>query len=170
DPSSALLEVLDPEQNKDFRDNYLDVPFDLSKVMFITTANSLETIPPALRERMEVLHLSGYTEEEKVQIAERFLIPKQLAAHGLRPAEIDVTEEAVRLIIREYTREAGVRNLEREIASLLRRDVAEIASGKKLKVVDGVKKVRAALGKRRFYDDVAERIDRPGIATGLVWT
>jgi ATP-dependent Lon protease len=170
DPSSALLEVLDPEQNKDFRDNYLDVPFDLSKVMFITTANSLETIPPALRDRMEVLHLSGYTEEEKVQIAERFLIPKQVAAHGLRPDEVTVAEDAVRLIIREYTREAGVRNLEREIASLIRRDVAEIASGKKLKVLDGVKKVRAALGKRRFYDDVAERIDRPGIATGLVWT
>jgi ATP-dependent Lon protease len=170
DPSSALLEVLDPEQNKDFRDNYLDVPFDLSKVMFITTANSLETIPPALRDRMEVLHLSGYTEEEKVQIAERFLIPKQLAAHGLRPGEVAVPEDAVRLIIREYTREAGVRNLEREIASLIRRDVAEIASGKKLKALDGVKKVRAALGKRRFYDDVAERIDRPGIATGLVWT
>src|SRR5207248_2534624 len=164
------LEVLDPEQNKDFRDNYLDVPFDLSKVMFITTANSLETIPPALRDRMEVLHLSGYTEEEKVQIAERFLVPKQVNAHGLRPDEILMSEAAVRLIIREYTREAGVRNLEREIASVIRRDVADIASGKKMKQVDDVKKVRAALGKRRFYDDVAERIDRPGIATGLVWT
>src|SRR5438552_2641729 len=163
-------EILDPEQNKDFRDNYLDVPFDLSKVMFITTANSLETIPPALRDRMEVLHLSGYTEEEKVQIAERFLIPKQVSAHGLRDGEITISEEAVRLIIREYTREAGVRNLEREIASLIRRDVAEIAGGKRLKRMDDVKKVRAALGKRRFYDDVAERIDRPGVATGLVWT
>src|SRR5947199_203709 len=170
DPSSALLEVLDPEQNKDFRDNYLDVPFDLSKVMFITTANSLETIPPALRDRMEVLNLSGYTEAEKVQIAERFLVPKQLLAHGLRPREVALTEDAVRLIIREYTREAGVRNLEREIASLIRRDVAESASGKRLKKVDDTKKVRAALGKRRFFDDVAERIDRPGIATGLVWT
>jgi ATP-dependent Lon protease len=170
DPSSALLEVLDPEQNKDFRDNYLDVPFDLSKVMFITTANSLETIPPALRDRMEVLNLSGYTEEEKVQIAERFLVPKQVNAHGLRPGEITISEDALRLIIREYTREAGVRNLEREIASLIRRDVSEIASGKRLKRVDDIKKVRAALGKRRFYDDVAERIDRPGIATGLVWT
>jgi ATP-dependent Lon protease len=119
---------------------------------------------------MEVLNLSGYTEEEKVQIAERFLVPKQLAAHGLRPAEITISEEAVRLIIREYTREAGVRNLEREIASLIRRDVSSIASGKKLKLLDGSKKVRAALGKRRFYDDVAERIDRPGVATGLVWT
>src|SRR3989449_460084 len=170
DPSSALLEVLDPEQNKDFRDNYLDVPFDLSKVMFITTANSLETIPPALRDRMEVLHLSGYTEEEKVQIAERFLIPKQVSAHGLRDGEITISEDAVRLIVRDYTREAGVRNLEREIASLIRRDVAEIAAGKRVKRMDDAKKVRAALGKRRFYDDVAERIDRPGIATGLVWT
>ncbi|HVH62830.1 MAG TPA: endopeptidase La [Candidatus Dormibacteraeota bacterium] len=170
DPSSALLEVLDPEQNKDFRDNYLDVPFDLSKVMFITTANTLDTVPPALRDRMEVLHLSGYTEEEKVQIAQRFLVPKQLAAHGLRPDEVVISEEAIRLIIREYTREAGVRNLEREIASLIRRDVAEIAAGKKLRAMDDAKKVRAALGKRRFFDDAAERIDRPGIATGLTWT
>jgi ATP-dependent Lon protease len=170
DPSSALLEVLDPEQNKDFRDNYLDVPFDLSKVMFITTANSLETIPPALRDRMEVLNLSGYTEEEKVQIAERFLVPKQLLAHGLRPGEVTLAEEAVRAIIREYTREAGVRNLEREIASVMRRVVAEIAVGKRRRHAVDVKRVRAALGKRRHYDDVAERIDRPGVATGLVWT
>jgi ATP-dependent Lon protease len=170
DPSSALLEVLDPEQNKDFRDNYLDVPFDLSKIMFITTANTLDTIPPALRDRMEVLNLSGYTEEEKVQIAERFLIPKQLLAHGLNPGEIKISEQAVRLIIREYTREAGVRNLEREIAAVLRREVADLASGKRAKTLDDLKRVRAALGKRRFYDDVAERIDRPGVATGLVWT
>jgi ATP-dependent Lon protease len=171
DPSSALLEVLDPEQNKDFRDNYLDVPFDLSKVMFITTANTLDTIPPALRDRMEVLNLSGYTEEEKVQIAQRFLIPKQLIAHGLREDEITISEEAVRLIIRQYTREAGVRNLEREIASVMRRDVADMAVRKRSRSVpDDVKRVRAALGKRRYYDDVAERIDRPGVATGLVWT
>jgi ATP-dependent Lon protease len=171
DPSSALLEVLDPEQNKDFRDNYLDVPFDLSKVMFITTANSLETIPPALRDRMEVLNLSGYTEEEKVQIAERFLVPKQWLSHGLRPGEITLAEDAVRVIIREYTREAGVRNLEREIASVMRRAVADMAVGKRpgRKAVD-VRRVRAALGKRRHYDDVRERIDRPGVATGLVWT
>jgi len=171
DPSSALLEVLDPEQNKDFRDNYLDVPFDLSKVMFITTANALDTIPPALRDRMEVLNLSGYTEEEKVKIAEMFLIPKQLIAHGLRPGEITMSEEAIRLIISQFTREAGVRNLEREIASVMRRDVADMAVSKRSrKAVDDVKRVRAALGKRRFYDDVAERIDRPGVATGLVWT
>ena len=170
DPSSALLEVLDPEQNKDFRDNYLDVPFDLSKVMFITTANSLETIPPALRDRMEVLNLSGYTEEEKVQIAERFLVPKQLLAHGLRPGEVTMSEDAVRVIIREYTREAGVRNLEREIASVMRRTVADIAVGKRPRKAVDVKRVRAALGKRRHYDDIRERIDRPGVATGLVWT
>src|SRR5712671_6421990 len=170
DPSSALLEVLDPEQNKDFRDNYLDVPFDLSKVMFITTANSLETIPAALRDRMEVLNLSGYTEEEKVQIAERFLVPKQLSAHGLRPGEVGMAEEAIRLIIRQYTREAGVRNLEREIASVMRRAVADIAVGKRPRKAVDVQRVRAALGKRRFHDDVRERIDRPGVATVLVWT
>jgi ATP-dependent Lon protease len=170
DPSSALLEVLDPEQNKDFRDNYLDVPFDLSKVMFITTANSLETIPPALRDRMEVLNLSGYTEEEKVQIAERFLVPKQLLAHGLRVGEVTLAKDAVRVIIREYTREAGVRNLEREIASVMRRAVADMAGGKRPRKAVDVKRVRAALGKRRHYDDVRERIDRPGVATGLVWT
>ncbi len=170
DPSSALLEVLDPEQNKDFRDNYLDVPFDLSKVMFITTANSLETIPPALRDRMEVLNLSGYTEEEKVQIAERFLVPKQLLAHGLRAGEVTVEEDAVRAIIREYTREAGVRNLEREIASVMRRLVADMAVGKRPRKAVNVRRVRAALGKRRHYDEIRERIDRPGVATGLVWT
>src|ERR1700704_2150340 len=171
DPSSALLEVLDPEQNRDFRDNYLDVPFDLSKVMFITTANSLDTIPPALRDRMEVLNLSGYTEDEKLNIAQMFLIPKQLIAHGLRPGEITMSEEAIRLIISQYTREAGVRNLEREIASVMRRDVADMAVGKRSRrSVDDVKRGRAALGKRRHYDDVAERIDRPGVATGLVWT
>src|SRR5437762_3497806 len=171
DPSSALLEVLEPEQNKDFRDNYLDVPFDLSKVMFITTANSLETIPPALRDRMEVLHLSGYTEEEKVQIAERFLIPKQVFAHGLHPGEVTISEDALRLIIREYTREAGVRNLEREIAGVLRRAAADIAEAKAATpVVANLERVRDALGKRRFYDESAERIDRAGVATGLSWT
>jgi ATP-dependent Lon protease len=170
DPSSALLEVLDPEQNKDFRDNYLDVPFDLSKVMFITTANSLETIPPALRDRMEVLNLSGYTEEEKVQIAERFLVPKQLLAHGLRAGEVTLAEDAVRAIIREYTREAGVRNLEREIASVMRRLVADMAVGKRPRKAVDVRRVRTALGKRRHYEEIRERIDRPGVATGLVWT
>jgi ATP-dependent Lon protease len=171
DPSSALLEVLDPEQNKDFRDNYLDVPFDLSRVMFITTANTLDTVPPALRDRMEVLQLSGYTELEKLHIAERFLVPKQLAAHGLTTEEVEFSDAALRLIIREYTREAGVRNLEREIASVLRRLAADVAEGKLAdKVVVEPARVRQALGKRRFFDESAERIDRPGVATGLTWT
>jgi ATP-dependent Lon protease len=171
DPSSALLEVLDPEQNKDFRDNYLDVPFDLSRVMFITTANTLDSVPPALRDRMEVLQLSGYTEEEKVQIALQFLIPKQLDAHGLRSEEVSFGDQALRLVIREYTREAGVRNLEREIAGVLRRVAALIVGGESVGVVEvDLERVRDALGKRRFYDESAERIDRPGVATGLTWT
>jgi ATP-dependent Lon protease len=171
DPSSALLEVLDPEQNRDFRDNYLDVPFDLSRVMFITTANTLDTVPPALRDRMEVLQLSGYTEEEKVQIARRFLIAKQLEAHGLLHDEVALGDQSIRMIIREYTREAGVRNLEREIAGVLRRVAAMIAGGEASGTitVDG-ERVRDALGKRRFFDDTAERIDRPGVATGMTWT
>ncbi|MGH7902990.1 MAG: endopeptidase La [Candidatus Dormibacteraceae bacterium] len=174
DPSSALLEVLDPEQNRDFRDNYLDVPFDLSKVMFITTANTLETIPPALRDRMEVLHLSGYTEEEKVHIADRFLIPKQMDAHGLRGPEVEFDGDAIRTVIREYTREAGVRNLEREIAGVMRRVASTVVSGDA--GADGARPhidpagVREALGKRRFFDETAERIDRAGVATGLVWS
>ncbi len=171
DPSSALLEVLDPEQNRDFRDNYLDVPFDLSRVMFITTANTLDTVPPALRDRMETLHLSGYTEEEKVQIAERFLLPKQLEAHGLRPDEVVIAGDTIRLIIREHTREAGVRSLEREIAGVLRRAAALIAAGEASGPIPvDAERVRDALGKRRYFDETAERIDRPGVATGLTWT
>jgi ATP-dependent Lon protease len=171
DPSSALLEVLDPEQNRDFRDNYLDVPFDLSRVMFITTANTLDTVPPALRDRMEVLQLSGYTEVEKVQIALRFLVAKQLEAHGLRPEEVSFGPDAIRMIIREHTREAGVRNLEREIAGVLRRVAAMIAGGEATgPVTVDAERVRDALGKRRFFDDTAERIDRPGVATGMTWT
>jgi ATP-dependent Lon protease len=171
DPSSALLEVLDPEQNRDFRDNYLDVPFDLSRVMFITTANTLDTVPPALRDRMEVLQLSGYTEEEKVQIARRFLVAKQLEAHGLLPEEVAFGDESIRMVIREYTREAGVRNLEREIAAVLRRLAAMIAGGEATGTITvDAERLRDALGKRRFFDDTAERIDRPGVATGMTWT
>ena len=171
DPSSALLEVLDPEQNRDFRDNYLDVPFDLSRVMFITTANTLETVPPALHDRVEVLQLSGYTEEEKVQIAVRFLLPKQLDAHGLRADEVALSDDLIRVVIREYTREAGVRNLEREIAGVLRRAAALIIGGEATGPVRvDEARLRDALGKRRFFDESAERIDRPGVATGLTWT
>jgi ATP-dependent Lon protease len=171
DPSSALLEVLDPEQNRDFRDNYLDVPFDLSRVMFITTANTLDTVPPALRDRMEVLPLSGYTEEEKVQIARRFLVAKQLEAHGLKPEEVAFDDPSIRMVIREYTREAGVRNLEREIAAVLRRLAAMIAGGEATGTITvDEERLRDALGKRRFFDDTAERIDRPGVATGMTWT
>ena len=171
DPSSALLEVLDPEQNRDFRDNYLDVPFDLSRVLFIATANSLDSVPPALRDRLEVLQLSGYTEAEKVHIAERFLIPKQLLAHGLLAEEVDFRRPALRAVIHEHTREAGVRNLEREIAGVLRKVAATVAESKpKSAIIVDEAKVREALGKRRFHDVSAERIDRPGVATGLVWT
>jgi ATP-dependent Lon protease len=172
DPSSALLEVLDPEQNKDFRDNYLDVPYDLSRVMFICTANYLDTVPSALRDRLEVLHLSGYSDHEKIEIATRFLIPKQVAAHALKPDEVSFTEAALRKIIGEHTREAGVRNLEREIASVLRRVASEVAEEKlaDLPVVVDVARVRDALGKRRYFGVAAEQIDRPGVAIGLVWT
>jgi ATP-dependent Lon protease len=171
DPSSALLEVLDPEQNRDFRDNYLDVPFDLSRVMFITTANTLDTVPPALRDRMEVLNLSGYTEEEKVHIARRFLLPKQLEAHGLRAGEVSIGDDSIRLLIRQYTREAGVRSLEREIAGVLRRAAAMIAAGEASDpIVVDEERVRDALGRRRYFDESAERIDQPGVATGLTWT
>ncbi|MBO0688771.1 MAG: endopeptidase La [Candidatus Dormibacteraeota bacterium] len=171
DPSSALLEVLDPEQNKAFRDNYLDVPFDLSRVMFICTANTLDTVPPALRDRMEVLQLSGYTEEEKVQIARRFLMPKQLAANGLTRKEVRFGDRMIRLVIREYTREAGVRNLERELAGVLRRVAAQVAAGEasgQVRIDEGW--VREALGKRRFFNDSAERGGPPGVATGLTWS
>jgi len=171
DPSSALLEVLDPEQNREFRDNYLDVPFDLSRVLFIATANSLDSVPPALRDRLEVLQLSGYTEDEKIQIAERFLIPKQITAHGLLTGEVDFQRNALRAVIHEHTREAGVRNLEREIAGVLRRVAATVAETKPSSaIVVDEQRVRETLGKRRFYDLSAESIDRPGVATGLVWT
>jgi ATP-dependent Lon protease len=170
DPSSALLEVLDPEQNYNFRDNYLDLAFDLSRVMFITTANSLEPIPPALRDRMEVLELSGYTEEQKLHIARNYLLPKQLEANGLKPDELIIDNDALRRIAREYTREAGVRNLEREIGSLCRKAAKQIAEGKATPVEVTAEQVYEYLGRQRFFQEAAERIDRPGIATGLTWT
>ncbi len=170
DPSSALLEVLDPEQNYNFRDNYLDVAFDLSKVMFIATANALEPIPPALRDRMEILELSGYTEEQKMHIARNYLLPKQLEANGLKQDELSVDDDALRHIARDYTREAGVRNLEREIGSLCRKVAKQIAEGKPTPIHVSANEISEYLGRQRFFQEAAERIDRPGIATGLTWT
>ncbi len=170
DPSSALLEVLDPEQNHSFRDNYLDLAFDLSKVMFIATANALDPIPAPLRDRMEILELAGYTEEEKLHIARRYLLPKQIAANALIPEEITIGDDAVLVIIRDYTREAGVRNLEREIGSICRKVAKRMAEGQTGPVVVTPEMVHELLGRQRFFAEAAERIDRPGVVTGLVWT
>jgi ATP-dependent Lon protease len=171
DPSSALLEVLDPEQNDTFRDHYIDVPFDLSRVFFITTANRLDTIPPPLRDRMEVIELGGYTEEEKSEIAVRHLIPKQTEEHGLRPTQIQWTDKAVHRLIRFYTREAGVRNLEREIASVTRKATKQFADGRKSKLTVSPKFIETALGAPRYiHDEVIERDLTPGVAVGLAWT
>ena len=170
DPSSALLEVLDPEQNFNFRDNYLDLPFDLSRVMFIATANSLEPIPAPLRDRMEILTLSGYTEEQKLHIARNYLLPKQIEANGLNNDELTVDDEALRRLAREYTREAGVRNLEREVGALCRKVAKQVAEGKDTPIHVNAEDVPELLGRPRFQEEVVERIDRPGIATGLVWT
>jgi len=169
DPSSALLEALDPEQNGTFRDNYLDVNFDLSKVLFVTTANQLDTIQPALRDRMEIIELSGYTEEEKVQIAIRHLVPKQVAEHGL--TSVKFTEDGVKALVRGYTREAGVRSLERQIAAVCRKATREFAEGRKSPMTINAKQVEKYLGSPRFeYEEVAERTEQPGVVTGLVWT
>jgi ATP-dependent Lon protease len=170
DPSSALLEVLDPEQNYNFRDNYLDLPFDLSRVMFIATANALEPIPAPLRDRMEILELSGYTEEQKLHIARNYLLTKQLEANGLKPGELTLDDDALRRIARDYTREAGVRNLEREIGSLCRKVAKSVAEGHETPISVTAESVPDYLGRPRFFEEAAERIDRPGIATGLVWT
>ncbi len=171
DPSSAMLEVLDPAQHSTFRDHFLDLPFDLSKVLFVCTANLLEPVPPALRDRMEIIDLSGYTEDEKVGIAHKYLVPKQVAEHGLDPERITFTDKALRLVVREYTREAGVRNLEREIAALCRKAARQVAEGKRtsrLRVDE--KRVRAWLGRRRFSGDARKRTSDPGVATGLAVT
>lgn len=170
DPASALLEVLDPEQNNTFSDHYLDVPFDLSRVMFIMTANLLDTIPPALLDRMEVLDLSGYTDEEKVKIAQRYLIPKQLAEHGLTPRQVRFKKKAIREIIREYTREAGLRNLEREVAAICRGIAKKVAAGETEGVVVDPDAVPEFLGPPQFYPEVADRTAVAGVATGLAWT
>jgi ATP-dependent Lon protease len=170
DPSSALLEVLDPAQNHAFRDYYLDVDFDLSDVIFITTANQLETIPPPLRDRMEIIQLDGYTEYEKVQIAQRHLVPRQLKAHGLREEEITFTEEALRKIVQDYTREAGVRNLERQVGAISRKSVVKIAAQEWSHVVVTPELVREYLKKEKFESESSENIEIPGIATGLAVT
>jgi ATP-dependent Lon protease len=170
DPFSALLEVLDPEQNNTFRDNYLAVPFDLSKVLFIGTANVLESIPAPLRDRMEIIELTGYTEEEKLQIAKRYLLARQLRANGLASDQVEISEEALRRIIVDYTREAGVRSLERQIGALLRNSAVTIASGEAQRVSIGPDEVAHILGAARFESDVALRTSIPGVATGLAWT
>ncbi|MFO0333568.1 MAG: endopeptidase La [Pseudomonadota bacterium] len=175
DPAAALLEVLDPEQNSTFRDNYLAVPFDLSKVLFIATANQLDTIPGPLRDRMEIIELTGYTEEEKVEIAKRYLVRRQLEANGLagagsQPGQVEVTEEALRRVARDYTREAGVRNLEREIGALMRNAAVKIASGAVERIRIDADDVPAILGAPRFENETAMRTSVPGVATGLAWT
>jgi ATP-dependent Lon protease len=170
DPFSALLEVLDPEQNNSFRDNYLGVPFDLSKVLFIATANVLDSIPAPLRDRMEIIELTGYTEEEKLQIARRYLLKRQLLANGLSAERVQVTDEALRRLIVDYTREAGVRSLERQIGALLRNSAVTIASGGADNVAIDTAEVAQILGAARFENDVALRTSVPGVATGLAWT
>jgi ATP-dependent Lon protease len=170
DPSAAMLEVLDPEQNATFRDNYLGVPFDLSRVVFITTANMLDTVPGPLLDRMEVISLAGYTEDEKLEIARRYLVRRQLQANGLTAEQAEIEPEAIRLIIKGYTREAGVRNLEREIGKVLRHVAVEIADGSKNRVVLTGKEIAGILGQPRFESEIAMRTSVPGVATGLAWT
>jgi ATP-dependent Lon protease len=172
DPSSALLEVLDPEQNNTFADHYLEIPYDLSGVIFIATANVGDTIPPPLRDRMEVIDLAGYTRAEKVSIAQRHLVPKQLREHGLTPEQLEIPDEALDLMVDRYTREAGVRSLERQIAAVVRAVVVKVAEGKVTGkvVVRTEDDLRPSLGPSRFTSEVAERTEYPGVATGLAWT
>jgi len=170
DPASALLEVLDPEQNSAFSDHYLDITFDLSKVMFVTTANLLDPIPPPLRDRMEVIELAGYTEEDKLEIARRHLIPKQVKENGLESAQVEFTDEGLQFIIRHYTREAGLRNLEREIGSICRKVARGITEGRTDPMTIDPNRVRELLGSERFFSEVAERTQDPGVAVGLAWT
>ncbi len=171
DPSSAMLEVLDPEQNKAFRDHYLDLPVDLSNAMFVTTANTLDTIPGPLRDRMEMISLTGYTQAEKLEIAKRYLVPRQIDRNGLTASRISFSDPALRVIISDYTREAGVRQLEREIGSVARKVARQVAEGKvKRKVSITEPRVRELLGKRKFLSETRRRTSRPGVATGLAWT
>ncbi|MCC6629041.1 MAG: endopeptidase La, partial [Chloroflexi bacterium] len=170
DPSSALLEILDPEQNHTFQDHYLGIAFDLSKCLFIATANTMDNVAPALRDRMEMIQIPGYTEDEKVAIVQRHLLPKQRLAHGLTEDDCVVNEAAIRTIIHDYTRDAGVRNLERELANVLRKVTRQLAEGAAPPVAVTPETVKAALGRPRFQAETRETIDQPGIATGLVWT
>ena len=170
DPSSALLEALDPEQNNMFSDHYLEVPFDLSDVMFVTTANVLDTIPPALRDRLEIIHFAGYTQEEKFRIAKDFLLKKQIEAHGLSAERVEISDDALRFIADHYTREAGVRSLERQIASILRKVAKQVAEGKKEKVIVTKKNVTKFLGHAKFNATSVEKNDEVGMSTGLAWT
>ena len=170
DPASALLEVLDPEQNNTFRDNYLAVPFDLSRVVFIATANMLDTVPGPLRDRMEIISLAGYTASEKLQIARRYLVPRQMEANGLKSGEVEIADEALKDIIQHYTREAGVRSLEREIGRALRQAAMRIAEGEKGPIAISAGELGGILGAPPFEDEVAMRTSIPGVATGLAWT
>src|SRR5436309_2689673 len=170
DPSAALLEVLDPEQNHAFSDHYLEIPYDLSKVIFLTTANVLHPIPAALRDRLEVIELPGYTEEEKVHIARKFLIPRQMQEHGLKSSRIEIDDEALQHIIRDYTFEAGVRNLEREIASIMRKVARKVAEGRRTKTKVTAEKLVDFLGSQKHFYELAEEQDEPGVATGVAWT
>ncbi|OPX39698.1 MAG: endopeptidase La [Desulfobacteraceae bacterium 4484_190.1] len=170
DPSSALLEVLDPEQNFSFSDHYLELEFDLSNIIFIATANQLDTVPPALRDRMEVLELTGYTEDEKTSIAKKFLIPRQITEHGLKKTRVLFRMSAIRKIIREYTREAGLRNLEREIGTICRGIARKVAEGEDKKYIITDKEIRKYSGNPRFTADIEERTSVPGVATGMAWT
>jgi ATP-dependent Lon protease len=170
DPASAMLEVLDPEQNSTFRDHYLDLPFDLSKVLFICTANTLDTIPGALLDRMDVIQLSGYTEDEKVGIAKRYLVPKQLTAHGLTKSQLSLSDKVLRTIIREYTREAGVRGLERRIADVCRKAATQVAKKRAQKPRVTEERLREWLGPRKFSAEARKRTSSPGVATGLAYT
>jgi ATP-dependent Lon protease len=170
DPSAAMLEVLDPEQNATFRDNYLGVPFDLSRVAFVATANMLDTIPGPLQDRMEIISLAGYTEDEKLEIARRYLVRRQLEANGLKPGQAEIDDEALRLMIKGYTREAGVRSLEREIGKALRHAAVQIAEGSSSRVTLTANDLIAVLGQPRFEGEIAMRTSIPGVATGLAWT
>jgi ATP-dependent Lon protease len=170
DPASAMLEVLDPEQNQNFRDHYLDLPFDLSRVMFITTANTLDTIPGPLRDRMETIEIAGYTSDEKLQIAKRYLLPRQAERNGLKRGQLRITDAALRAVVADYTREAGVRELERQIGAIARKVAREVAEGGTPKGSIGAARARELLGRQRYHSETKRRTRLPGVATGLAWT